>query len=592
MRLDEIRIYSEVLEQGIDFKEYIKNISPDIKSINIYTKKARGEIVNSDSLVTRIRKSKDVDVLLTAIFEGCEYPLLMVEYSTAVPTDDHKMQRSDVYFWSAVYKVAMMKIYPSSKGMNQDFGGGDKFTDDAEAMIAFMRGGLFYPIHWETIPNTEILRTKENALSCIYYSVEIQDILNDIFKSFTHKDSLKSFFENLRDCYKAKNADLFAKWDNEKLKTLISNSTRFRWQGNRLVSKINRFGHAMDPDRGVLYFSAMLNGKENCITEIQINRSSVDGRGGYRSLFDACARESSLRKYVDNIILHKNNIFSDEDMIYIFTHALCIEQFNLFTKVNNNEFVINDETLRYFLINCSSITSKCIFFLSTELILTDVNRNVVFRAKWNADVIDEYFNILFSSNLAPTPIRRLNEQDVKEDIVTYASCELYKQLDCSLLAVSYPGAQGDRCILKGEGRTVLRTYIDIIALKRDLNYSILLLEECKDAISKSKSDVDKLCSLIKDVEQLKGLKLLVKNIADCDNIDEIKISIGAKFSPILPFMDIDYIFMFSIGSQDGNTIIDYSIAIIDTSLVSLFSKLSNDSKLKGSIVLEQLYVVE
>lgn len=592
MRLDEIRIYSEVLEQGIDFKEYIKNISPDIKSINIYTKKARGEIVNSDSLVTRIRKSKDVDVLLTAIFEGCEYPLLIVEYSTAVPTDDHKMQRSDVYFWSAVYKVAMMKIYPSSKGMNQDFGGGDKFTDDAEAMIAFMRGGLFYPIHWETIPNTEILRTKENALSCIYYSAEIQDILNDIFKSFTHKDTLKSFFENLRDCYKAKNADLFAKWDNEKLKTLISNSTRFRWHGNRLISKINRLGHAMDPDRGVLYFSAMLNGKENCITEIQINRSSVDGRGGYRSLFDACARESSLRKYVDNIILHKNNIFSDEDMIFIFTHALCIEQFNLFTKVNNNEFVINDETLRYFLINCSSITSKCIFFLSTELILTDVNRNVVFRAKWNANVIDEYFNILFSSNLAPTPIRRLNEQDVKEDIVTYASCELYKQLDCSLLAVSYPGAQGDRCILKGEGRTVLRTYIDIIALKRDSNYSILLLEECKDAISKSKSDVDKLCSLIKDVEQLKGLKLLVKNIADCDNIDEIKISIGAKFSPILPFMDIDYIFMFSIGSQDENTIIDYSIAIIDTSLVSLFSKLSNDGKLKGSIVLEQLYIIE
>ena len=252
MRIDEIRIYSEVLEQGIDFKEYVKNISPEIKSINIYTKKARGEIVKSDSLVTRIRKSQDVDVLLTAIFEGREYPLLMIEYSTAVPTDDHKMQRSDVYFWSAVYKVAMMKIYPSSKGMSQDFGGGDKFTDDAEAIIAFQRGGLFYPIHWETIPNTEILRTKENALSCIYYSIEIQDVLNDVFMSFTHEDSFKNFFEKLRDCYKAKNADLFGKWDNKKLKALISNSTRFRWLGDRLVSKINRFGHAMDPDRGVL----------------------------------------------------------------------------------------------------------------------------------------------------------------------------------------------------------------------------------------------------------------------------------------------------------------------------------------------------
>ena len=56
-------------------------------------------------------------------------------------------------------------------------------------------------------------------------------------------------------------------------------------------------------------------------------------------------------------------------------------------------------------------------------------------------------------------------------------------------------------------------------------------------------------------------------------------------------MDIDYIFMFSIRSQDGNTIIDYSIAIIDTSLVGLFSKLSKAGKLKGSIVLEQLYIV-
>lgn len=591
MKFDEIRIYSEVLEQGVDFKEYIKEISLDIKCINIYTKKARGEIVQSDSLITRIRKSKDVDVFLTAISNGLEYPLLMVEYSTAVPTDDHKMQRSDVYFWSAAYKVAMMKIYPSSKGMSQDFGGGDKFTDEAESVIAFNRGGLFYPIHWETISNTEILRTKENALSCIHYSSEIHNILLDIIHSFGNQDTLEGFFDNLRICYKEKNEFLFQKWTTEKLKSLITNSSRFRWQNNRLVSKINRFGHAMDPDRGVLYFTSMLNGKENCVTEIQINRTSVDGRGGYRSLFDACARESLLRKYVDTLIKTKNNVFSAEDMLYVFSYALCVEQFDLFTKISNNEYEITDEKLRTFLINCSSMTSKCIFFLSTELILTDANRNTVCKINWNASIIDEYFNTLFSTNLQPTPIRPLTKQDVKEDIVTYASCELYKQLDCSLLAVSYPGAQGDRCVLKGEGRTVLRTYIDIIALKKDVRNSILLLEECKDSISKSISDVNKLSSLIRDKEQLKGLKLLVRNIADCDSIDDIKISIGAKYSPTVPFMDIDYLFMFSIRPESKHTVIDYSIAIIDTSLIELFSKLSNSGKLKGSLVLEQLFTI-
>lgn len=592
MKFDEIRIYSEVLEQGMDFKEYIEKITTEITCRNVYTKKARGEIVATDSLVTRIRKSKDVDVLLTAISNGNEYPLLMVEYSTAVPTDDHKMQRSDVYFWSATYKVAMMKIYPLSKGMSQDFGGGDKFTDDAEAVIAYNRGGLFYPIHWETIKNTEILRTKQNALSCIHYSNDIYITLKNIINSFSTQTSLSAFFNDLRSCYRRTHADLFQKWPIEKLKALITNSTRFRWDGNKLISKINRFGHAMDPDRGVLYFTSMLNGKENCVTEIQINRSSVDGRGGYRSLFDSCARENHLRAYVDQLISQKNNVFSSEDMLYIFNYALCIEQFNLFTRVSNNEYVIRDDKLKDFLINCSSMTSKCIFFLSTELVLTDLQRRIVCRVTWSSSVIDDYLDTLFSSNLLPTKIRCLDEQDVKEDIVTYASCELYKKIDCSLLAVSYPGAQGDRCVLKGEGRNVLRTYIDIIALKKDVDSSILLLEECKDTISKSLSDVKKLSALVNDVEQLKGLKLLVHNVSDCDNINDIKISIGAKYSPSVPFMDIDYLFMFSIRQKDQMTVIDYSIAIIDTSLASLFAKLSSSSKLKGSLFMDQLFVIQ
>ena len=94
MKIDTIRIYAEVLEQGLDFKEYINQINKDYDIVNIYTKKVRGNLSSEDSLTDRIRKSKDVDVLITIISNNKEYPLLMIEYSTAVPTDDHKMQRS------------------------------------------------------------------------------------------------------------------------------------------------------------------------------------------------------------------------------------------------------------------------------------------------------------------------------------------------------------------------------------------------------------------------------------------------------------------------------------------------------------------
>ena len=150
MNISEIRIYAEVLEQGLDFRSYVEQTG--FKGIikNCYTKKARSEFSTTDSLIDRIRKVKDVDILISAITNNEEYPLLMVEYSTAVPTDDHKMQRSDVYYWSAVFKVPMMKISPTDKGMNQQFGGGSRITDEQEQRLAFDRGALFYPIKWDT----------------------------------------------------------------------------------------------------------------------------------------------------------------------------------------------------------------------------------------------------------------------------------------------------------------------------------------------------------------------------------------------------------------------------------------------------------
>lgn len=597
MIISQIRIYAEVLEQGLDFKDYISKYVQKNKIVNIYTKKGRNEFSSDDSYVDRIRKCKDVDALVSVITDGNEeYPILMVEYSTAVPTDDHKMQRSDVYYWSSKFNIPIMKIYPDSKGMSQDFGGGDKFNDEMEMAISYKVGGLFYPIKWRNILNSDTLQTKLNALSCIYNSKEIDTIIGKVIDAVKKSSNFSHFFKLLKDDYFIQYKDVIETYNDVKLKSFIADSSRFKWQNsNKLISKINRFGHAMDPDRGVLYFTNMLIGLNNCITEIQVNRGAdIKSRGGYYSLFDSTAHCEKLLKFVDTIIKQKNNVMSPNDAIYVFSCALNIESWNLFTKIKKSEFIISDVKLADFLDKCPSMSSKSIFFLSTKLILTDVNRNVICTVTWGTGPITKYLNSLKTLNFKPIEIKELNIKDAKEDVITFASVELYKKMMCKLIAVSYPGAQGDRCILIGQGRKVLRKYIDIIALKNNEMKVTVFLEECKENIANSRKDVEKLKEVTSSNVEKVGLLKLIQKIENIDNFDDIKISIGAKYTSVVPNYDVDYIFMFDINNSNSSlTVINYTVAIIDTTLLNEFSQLlDSNKKLKGSLVYDKIYVIK
>lgn len=594
MKIDEIRIYSEVLEQGMDFKEYIKNINADIIVKNIYTKKLRREFNNNDSITDRIRKVKDIDVLITAISDNKEYPLLLIEYSTAVPTDDHKMQRSDVYYWSGVFKTPMMKISPVSKGMEQKFGGGSKFTDELEIAMACKRNAILYHIPWINESEKKTLEVKKNALSCIAHSQEIDKILRKILCCFSRVTSFKEYFVTLQKSYLAENQAKIKIYTEEKIKEMISVSTRFNWFNNKLRVKINRFGHAMDPDRGILYFANMLLGAQNTITEIQVHRpSNYTCRGGYAKLFDAISRKSLLETYVKDII-EKGNVFTDEDAIYVFKTALNIDDTLPFNKISNHKYFINDEDLLKFLNTYPSISTKSIFFLSTELQLTDKDRNIICSIIWNKSPITHFINNLSTHNFDITSISPLSINDAKEDIVTFASVELYKRLKCELLAVSYPGAQGDRCVLTGSGREVIRTYIDIIAFKNSSDCINVYLEECKEHFADSKADELKLKEFKTDAAKQNGLVHLFKKTVGINEFSKIYTSIAAKASRNIPHFDIDYIFMFDIKNDNSQTTkIHYSVAIVDLSLVDDFAILKdNDGKLKGTIELDKLYKIQ
>ena len=165
-------------------------------------------------------------------------------------------------------------------------------------------------------------------------------------------------------------------------------------------------------------------------------------------------------------------------------------------------------------------------------------------------------------------------------------------MQCGLLAVSYPGAQGDRCILTGKGRKVQRTYVDIIAYNVKNNGIKVYLGECKDQLSKSKEDVKKLNKIFNDSEQRNGLKLLFKKNIDADNITDLYISVAAKTAKKILLMDVDYIFMFNISSDKEHTYIDYTIAVINTAVISDFALLGTDGKLKGRLTFAPIYTIK
>ncbi|WP_288520515.1 hypothetical protein [uncultured Brachyspira sp.] len=58
MKIDEIRIYSGCLKQGLDFKSYLLEIDKNLIIKNIYPTKNRDTISESDSILQKITKLK------------------------------------------------------------------------------------------------------------------------------------------------------------------------------------------------------------------------------------------------------------------------------------------------------------------------------------------------------------------------------------------------------------------------------------------------------------------------------------------------------------------------------------------------------
>jgi DNA-binding MarR family transcriptional regulator len=538
-----IRIYAEVKEQGLFFKEAIQSVLKDAKIELVLTNSVM--LHYSDvSIISLIRNQKKFDLLVSEIKDEQEIPVVMVEFSTAVNTDDHELQRADAMFWAYKYKIPYLKIAPTEKKSqtaHDNFGGGTLLSVNDQIIYMYRADGVMYHIDWISMENSAYVKNAELYPSCPDCAEELISLFKQLFWAIDKCENREEYYKLLlNELGKQKVAlkwgntqeeKTLEQWKQEEfdlLERFSEYSSRLEYNKNKkeLKIKVNRYGHAMDPERGMLAFWKLVLGDEwKIIAEFQLQRETLNGRKSYQSLFDGVSQEEKLMD-IANEVVKRGNIISPDKAIEIHKLATSSGIINTIDMNTPKYKYISDYSLRKYLQNglITNIYKNLLYYVD-EIRFTNLQRNTIASLTWNKDIVNTYYQTLLDKldkNLTVLPLTFVDKSSINEDLVTWGSKEILVSLGYKILAVSYPGAQGDRCVLVGPGgKKVKRKYIDLIAISPEGKGVILL--ESKEKLANSKKDVDKMKDLLETNED--KVKDLI-NVLNIDNYNYRKIYTG------------------------------------------------------------------
>ncbi|MGC8556984.1 MAG: hypothetical protein ACP5ML_02955 [Fervidicoccus sp.] len=521
----EIRLYYESIEQARHYilpliQEIVKEVRQEI---GIKLVKMEKEYFYYSKRVAPVLFWKKPDILMTVVENDEEYPILLVEFSTAVFTEDHELQRFDGMLAAAKNNCIYIKISPTKKESPYNHGGKKEFDYVQPFRLIYSKYNKpYFHFEWEC-DEKGILKTNHEFLSCPERIPEFEILLRTIVKEVINGYSI-DWINNV--CGRLQNYNYFKEWLN-KLKSKLEvdmstlNTSRTRWikkdpilGSEALEVKLNRFGHAMDPERGMLAYYGTLT-------------SNVISKMVFSKITDAWYKDIPKEKEIKHII-HK-------ELRNIYHFLLCFalgsglyankEFMKIIEKYKNYSegHVIID--LTEFIQKTFPELSKplkTIFTYSKIFVIEDDDgqRRVTFVWKpyQEAQAYEDYPKI--------TLIKERKMLD--EDDVTYLVVHsILKPNGYKIIAVSYPGAQGDRRILiqAGTGRRQPRKYIDIISFLPD---KVTSLEENKGIynVKEVQSDINEL-SLYKTNKTYKeGLRNFLGRFAPEAIGTSIKIGVG------------------------------------------------------------------
>jgi len=494
----EIRIYYESIEQGAHF--VLPTVINTIKKSKLKAKvkliKLKGNYKYYGQKVAPIIFWKKPDILITLIDGDMEIPLILIEFSNAVFTEDHELQRFDGLVAAAESNCLYVKISPLSKESPSSHGGNIHFDYIKPYALIFNKYGIIsFHFDWD-VDEKGILITNENYLSCPNKIKSFDELLRFVFE-IINKDLTDEWIKKLYEIL-SKQED-FKEWLDMLNKYVIKKETEIDTSRTRSVSKdnvfgenflelkLNRFGHAMDPERGMLTFYGTLSDKIVSKMLFVTNNEVWYKDIPKENQIDDYLKKHGLKRGFDflHCFMLGSGLFKNNDFKNIVSkfekdssESLSID----LTEFINNNFSKLNKALRV------------IFRFSKAFYIEDSNakKRVIFS--WKLLKMKNSFE-----DIDKTPLKKLTELD--EDLVTYITIHnIIKPNKFKILAASYPGAQADRVILiePGTGRRQKRRYVDIISYLPSRKVTALQedkgkffpkeIQKCINEISRYKTD--------------------------------------------------------------------------------------------------------
>ncbi len=521
-------VYYESLEQAIYYIEQNLNKIVSNCQINLVSKRQQSFNINGfkadySKAMSNILLRKNPDLIVSCVVEDVEYPLIVLEFSTAVFTKDHEQQRADNLLIPIRNNCIYVKVSPLEKDSGNH--GGDTNYNYLEpfALCYQKYNEIPFHINWDVEQGSKKYVKKHTIYKSLPdTSEQIFELLNLTIKAI---DKVGIRFWKAELFEKASESRFFSNWVKslkelnqfEDIKNINSTRTNFEkhnkliGQNNVFTLKLNRMGHAMDPERGMLtYYNTFL--KENNMIVMSKFIFSKDSNRWYKST----PREKEIKKTLESIDEIKKT-----HLIEFLVKGLSIINGEILISLvqNSQNNIINIDSFikaNYSLINNSFRT---LIDHSSYLQLSDGKSNNIFLT-WSK--VDFNFDLNPLQNNTRLKIRN----SISEDDVTYLTIhEVFKINNITTLSVSYPGAQSDTPILPepDNGRQQKRIYIDNIGIKENF----LIFQENKGKYTKStiKSDIDKISEFKTNKEYKKAIITFTKE----HNLKVKQLIIGVGF---------------------------------------------------------------
>jgi hypothetical protein len=530
------------LEQGENYIKPIieKVIDKKVVEIVLVKRPKTAKDLNNGSIAA-IQTMITPDVLITGISNGKEYPLVLIEFTEAVTTEDHELQRT--YGAVAAYLSNAYYLKLAGKKYSEKEFGGAKYNPFSTPKIFIDKVGYegYIIADWKTEkdnkytlqrnskypscpPNIAILTaTLQSAVSAFVNSEK--DWFSRSLVTLKKEQSYQTYHKQVNAATGAK--ELLEAWKGRHDSNL--NKLRYFVKNNFVAAKINRFSHAMDPDRGILTFISFLFSETNQVFGIY---ALVRPRGNELMQQNLTTLDKMRDKLTTALEMDKGGIpdWLIDELTNAAAKAKSLNDTIDFqpvwekykTQITDNKVVM---TLACFLdgmyLNYNGICLKW----DKRKLVNSTNKNFL-------PAFSKHFG--FSTYTAPTPIIEV-VNEVDEDEVTYTI--VHKVLipnEFKIVSVSYPGSQGGGAVLPNPelGKAQPREYPDVIALP-PINSNIdVVLNESKGMFVKSsvEKDLEKILRYKTDQKLKTALKetLFVAQVID-KNKEFKNIVIGVAF---------------------------------------------------------------